>query len=292
MKNEAKRVTPWRNEAKRMAPRRIGDGAAVNVLIIDDEEELLEPLTLGLEQLSPGFSYTATSDPVEGMVLLDRMPVDVLVTDMIMPYVTGLDIIEQVVKCLPGTACILMTAYGSPDIEIVMDEYSVSYIEKPLDLDALHRMIVALAREPKIETDLERVTLPTFARVLAAKELTCRVDVECLEKKKGTLYFSGGELFNARLDDLSPEEAAVAMLTCEKAKLTIHQLKRPCRRSIHRSLEDILQVSAGEEGEAFTGLGGADLPEDADGGYLDTGNLIKLLSAGVTLKYNLLHRKR
>jgi len=264
-----------------------------NVLIIDDEEDLLEPLTLGLEQISPGFSYTATPDPVEGMVLLDRMHVDVLVTDMIMPYVTGLDIIEQVVNHFPRTACILMTAYGSPDIEIVLDEYSVSYIEKPLDMDALHRMIVSLAREPKVVADLCEVALPTFVRVLAAKELTCQVDIECREKKKkGMLYFSRGELFQAKLDNLPPEEAAVAMLTCEKARLTIRQLKRPLRRKIHRSLEDILQVSTGEEGETFTAIGGVDSPDGADGGYLDTGNLIRLLSAGVTLKYNLLQRNR
>jgi DNA-binding response OmpR family regulator len=264
-----------------------------NVLIIDDEENLLEPLTLGLEQLSPEFAYTATSDPVEGMALLDRMHVDVLVTDMIMPYVTGLDIIEQVVNHFPGTACILMTAYGSPDIEIVMDEYSVRYIEKPLDLDALHRLIVGLSREARVAADMERVTLPTFVRVLASKELTCRVDIEFLEeKKKGTLFFSRGKLFNARLGSLPPEEAAVAMLTCDKAKLTIHQFKHSPRRKIHRSLEEILQVSACEDKETFVALDDSVSLDGIDGGYLNTGNLIRLLSSGVTLKYNLHQRKR
>jgi len=257
------------------------------VLIIDDEEELLEPLTLGLEQLSPEFSYTATSDPVEGMVLLDRMPVDVLVTDMIMPYVTGLDIIEQVVKHFPQTACILMTAYGSPDIEIVLDEYSVSYVEKPLDLDVLHRMIVNLSRESKEGTDLCGITLPTFVRVLVSKELTCRVDIEYEEKKRGgTLFFSRGELFNAKLGNLEPEAAAVAMLTCERAKITIHQLKQPFQRKINRSLEEILHVTAVEEGEAFATIGANSL-DQAESGYVNTQNLIGLLSAGVTLRYNL-----
>ncbi|HUT99314.1 MAG TPA: response regulator [bacterium] len=280
----ANRVTPRRNERSVLCPRR-------NVLIIDDEENLLEPLTLGLEQLSPGFSYTATSDPVEGMVLLDRMHVDVLVTDMIMPYVTGLDIIEQVVNHFPQTACILMTAYGSPDIELILDEYSVSYVEKPLDLDVLHRMIVNLTRESKTGTDMSGVILPTFVRVLATKELTCRVDIECREKKKGTLFFSQGELFNAKLGNLSPEAAAEAMLTCEKSKITIHQFKHPFRRKIHRSMEEILHVTSGEEEEPFATIGGADSFDDPDCGYLDTGNLIGLLSAGVTLKYNLLPRK-
>ncbi|OGD73957.1 MAG: hypothetical protein A2Y64_04070 [Candidatus Coatesbacteria bacterium RBG_13_66_14] len=284
MKTEATRVTPRRTERSELRPRR-------TVLIIDDEENLLEPLTLGLGQLSPDFSYTATSDPVEGMVLLDRNPVDVLVTDMIMPYVTGLDIIEQVVNHFPQTACILMTAYGSPDIEIVLDEYSVSYVEKPLDLDVLHRMIVNLTREPKAVADLSGVTLPTFARVLASKELTCRVDIECGEKRKGTLFFSRGELFHARLGSLSPEAAAVAMLTCEKARITIHQFKRPLRRKIHRSMEEILHVKMGEEEEPFASIGGSDYLDPAENGYTNTQNLIGLLSAGVTLKYNLLQRK-
>ncbi|MCX7021523.1 MAG: response regulator [bacterium] len=286
MKNEAKRVMPRQNEAKRanrVTPRR-------NVLIIDDEEELLEPLILGLEQLSPEFTYTATSDPMEGMVLLDRMPVDVIVTDMIMPYVTGLDIIEQVVNHFPQTACILMTAYGTTDIEIVMEEYSVSYIEKPLDLDMLHQMIVNLSRESSAVADLNGVTLPTFVRVLASKELTCKVDIECQERK-GTLFFTRGKLFHAKLGNLSPEAAAVAMLTCEKVKITIHQLKYPFRRNIHRSLEEILQVTAGEDEEAYAAIGGADSLDPAESGYFNTQNLIGLLSAGVTLRYNLLQRK-
>ncbi len=285
MKNEAKRVAPRRTERSELRPRR-------NVLIIDDEEDLLEPLTLGLEQLSPEFSYTATSDPVEGMVLLDRNPVDILVTDMIMPYVTGLDIIEQVINHFPRTACILMTAYGSADIELILDEYSVNYVEKPLDLDVLHRMIVSLSREPKAVTDLSVVTLPTFVRVLAAKELTCRVDIECEEKKRnGTLFFSRGELFHAKLANLSPEAAVVAMLTCEKAKITIHQLKHPFHRKIHRSLEEILHVTSGEEEGPFAAIGGADSPDQTENGYANTQDLIGLLSAGVTLRYNLLQRK-
>jgi DNA-binding response OmpR family regulator len=263
------------------------------VLIIDDEEDLLEPLTLGLQQYSPDFAYTATSDPVEGMVLLDRTPVDILVTDMIMPYVTGLDIIEQVVNHFPQTACILMTAYGSPDIELILDEYSVNYVEKPLDLDLLHRMLVNLSREPTAIADLSVVTLPTFVRVLAAKELTCRVDIECQEKKRnGMLFFSRGELFHAKLGSLSPEAAAVAMLTCDKVKITIHQLKHPFRRKIHRSMEEILQITAGEDEEPFTALGDMDSLDQTENGYGNTRNLIRLLSAGVTLKYNLLQRKR
>lgn len=78
-----------------------------NVLIIDDDEELLGPLSLDLEQLSDGFNYITTADPVEGMVILDTKPIDVLVTDMIKPYITGLDIIVQVIRHFPHTACFL-----------------------------------------------------------------------------------------------------------------------------------------------------------------------------------------
>jgi DNA-binding response OmpR family regulator len=265
-----------------------------NVLIIDDEKELLEPLALGLEQLSNGFRYVTTADPVEGMVLLDREPIDVLVTDMIMPYITGLDIIEQVIKHFPHTACILMTAYGSPDIEIILGEYSVDYVEKPLDLDRLHRLIVTVANEARPEADSNDVTLPTFARVLAAKELTCRVDVECREgKRRGELYFSQGELFHAKLGGMSPEEAAVALLTCEKGKITIHQLNRPFKRKIHQSLEELLHVSPEENAEDLYALvGSLDAFEQARNEYVSTQNLIRLLSAGVTLKYNLLDARR
>ncbi|MCK4594609.1 response regulator [bacterium] len=265
-----------------------------NVLIIDDEVELLEPLSLGLEQLSDRFNYITTADPIDGMVILDTKPIEVLVTDMIMPYITGLDIIEQVIRHFPHTACILMTAYGSPDIEIILSEYSVNYVEKPLDLDQLHRMIINVSKKPRPEAELKQVILPTFIRVLAAKELTCRVDIECLHKKqKGVLYFSRGELFHAKLSGMSPEEAAVVLLTCVKAKVTIHQPKRPFRRKIYKGLEELLHISADNGRDIYALVGSPSsgtLETRSD--YAVTQNLIRLLSAGVTLKYNLLDTKK
>ncbi len=262
-----------------------------NVLIIDDDKELLEPLSLGLEQLADGFNYITTADPVEGMVILDTQPIDVLVADMIMPYITGLDIIEQVIRHFPQTACILLTAYGSPDIEIILGEYSVNYMEKPLDLDKLHRMIVNVSKKPRPKAELKQVILPTFVRVLAVKELTCRVDIECLHKhRKGTLYFSRGELLSAKFSGMSPEEAAVALLTCEKAKITIRQLKHPFKRKIYQNPDEMLQTSMdGEEENVYALVGFPSLAlVEAKKDYVTTQNLIRLLSAGVTLKYNLL----
>lgn len=267
-----------------------------NVLIIDDDEELLEPLSLGLEQLSGGFNYITTADPVDGMVILDTKPIDVLVTDMIMPYITGLDIIVQVIRHFPHTARILMTAYGSPNIEIILGEYSVNYVEKPLDLDQLHRMIVNVSKKPRPKAKFKQVILPTFVRVLAVKELTCKVDIECLHKhRKGTLYFSRGELFNAKFSGMSPKKAAVALLSCEKEKITIHQLKkRPFKRKIYQSPAELLQVSMDGVEENVYALVGFPSPAtvEAKKDYVTTQNLIRILSAGVTLKYNLLDTKK
>ena len=82
-----------------------------HILIIDDEKNYLLVLQTLLED--EGYVVTAISDPETALAFLEESEVDVVVTDMKMPKVTGREVLERVKKRWPYIPVLIMTAFGS-----------------------------------------------------------------------------------------------------------------------------------------------------------------------------------
>ena len=88
-----------------------------HLLIIDDEKNYLLVLQTLLED--EGYAVTTISDPETALAFLDDSEVDVVVTDMKRPKVTGREVLERVKKNWPYIPVLIMTAFGS--IESAVD---------------------------------------------------------------------------------------------------------------------------------------------------------------------------
>jgi two-component system NtrC family response regulator len=107
-----------------------------HVLILDDERNYLLILQALLE--GSGYAVTALSDPETGMAFMEDSEVDVVITDMKMPGMTGQQVLEHVRKNYPHVPVIIMTAFGS--IEAAVEAMKVGahdYITKPFSNDEL-----------------------------------------------------------------------------------------------------------------------------------------------------------
>ncbi len=103
---------------------------ATNILILDDEQNYL----LILEALlsDEGYTITALSDPETGLAYLDESEVDLVITDMKMPKLTGQDVLEHVKKNFSHIPVIIMTAFGSIESAVeAMKIGAFDYITKP-----------------------------------------------------------------------------------------------------------------------------------------------------------------
>ncbi|PTN32019.1 sigma-54 dependent transcriptional regulator [Desulfonatronum sp. SC1] len=107
-----------------------------HVLVLDDEQNyllLLETL-LGDE----GYSVTALQDPELALAFLEESEVDVIITDMKMPKMSGQDVLAHVQKNYPHIPVLIMTAYGSIDAAVVaMRHGAFDYITKPFANDEI-----------------------------------------------------------------------------------------------------------------------------------------------------------
>ncbi len=107
---------------------------AGRILILDDEPKMTELLVRSLER--SGYEATGTSSPSHALELLKSDRFDVLVTDLRMPDMDGLEILTRTKAIDPGIDVILMTAYASIDtVRDAMKRGAVDYLEKPVSAE-------------------------------------------------------------------------------------------------------------------------------------------------------------
>jgi len=106
------------------------------VLVVDDDLEMCGMLSDVLKE--EGFSVTTTGDSSEASNILKREEFDVLVTDLQMKGLKGLDLLEGVKKVAPMTSVIIITAFGTIESAIkAMKMGAYDYITKPFQMDEI-----------------------------------------------------------------------------------------------------------------------------------------------------------
>ena len=106
------------------------------ILILDDEKNYL----LVLEALLSDAGYTVTliNDPEMAVSYLEEAEVDVVITDMKMPKMSGLEVLQHVKRNSPSIPVLIMTAFGSIESAVEVMKYGAfDYITKPFANDEL-----------------------------------------------------------------------------------------------------------------------------------------------------------
>ena len=220
-------------------------GRVKKVLLVDDDAVFLESLKDGLEQYADGIGYLVASDGREALELLARNRVVTLVTDLKMPGLDGMGLLTEVFQKTPDIPCIVMTAHGNAELEKTFAVYSIEYVEKPIDIDHLHRLILKMAGRCGLQGQMKETDLPGFVQMLALERKSCRLEVyRCFGGERGVLYFSEGTLADARLGSLPPREAALEIMGWRNVYLRVGALGSGCRRKLETPLVELLLEAA------------------------------------------------
>ena len=123
-----------------------GFSVALRVLFIDDEPSLVEVAMMMLRHL--GHDPVGCTDPVEALVSAKREEFDLVITDLAMPGMTGLELRRELHGYRPSLPVILSTAYHlSLEGESAESLGFQGYLPKPYGLNELVRVIQDLAVE-------------------------------------------------------------------------------------------------------------------------------------------------
>jgi DNA-binding NtrC family response regulator len=187
------------------------------LLIVDDEVDLLEGLVRILSYELENTEVVTASRPIEALELIAREPFDLVFLDIRMPEMSGLDLLQSMLKVDRWLTIIMMTAYGS--IETAVDAIkrgAYDFITKPLEQDTLLRAIgKGLERNRLIRENMhlqQRVCERSAFEDLVGQSLPMRRLYETVQAVARTSYTvlirgqsgSGKELVARAIHALSP----------------------------------------------------------------------------------------
>ncbi|MCG8607185.1 SpoIIE family protein phosphatase [bacterium] len=123
------------------------------LLIVDDDQEVLSSLSIFLE-LDTDYDVSTFQSPKQALQMLKEKPVDLVISDYLMPDMNGLEFLAEVKKIYPETARILLTGYADKQnaIRAINEVGLFQYLEKPWDNDQF-KLIIRNALSNKTLTE-------------------------------------------------------------------------------------------------------------------------------------------
>jgi two-component system, NtrC family, response regulator HydG len=116
------------------------------LLVVDDDRAILT--LIGTIALAEGFDVATTVSGEDAMTQIRQRPVDLVLLDLRMPGVTGLDVLRSIREIGPRVKVVLMTGYGTIDSAVEAVKLgAVDYLTKPFDLPRLRQLLAAVREE-------------------------------------------------------------------------------------------------------------------------------------------------
>ncbi len=113
------------------------------VLVIEDDLEMRSLLEDFMQE--EGFEVRSANNGSEALRIMARNEFELVITDVRMPGLSGLDILPGIKKLQPHSTIIVITAFGSEEVyRRAMDRGADGYLEKPISLEKLRIMIKKL----------------------------------------------------------------------------------------------------------------------------------------------------
>jgi DNA-binding NtrC family response regulator len=179
---------------------------SARILVVEDRESLRRMLERALQQ--EGYAVTVCADGEQATLKLEAEPFDLVLTDLKLPGMSGIDVLRACRDLQPGLPAVVLTAFGTVGTAVeAMKLGAVDFLEKPVEIEDLFRLIESLLVEDSESTAFRLPGGPTIVgrhpTVRAALRLLERVartdSTVLLTGESGT----GKELFARALHGLS-----------------------------------------------------------------------------------------
>ena len=122
------------------------------ILVVDDEESIREFLEIMLKK--EGYEVTLAEDGQKAKDLLSKKTFDMIISDLQMPHVTGIELLKHVKDSYPDTVFMLITAFGTTETAVeAMKMGAYDYLTKPFKIDEVRMNIQNALRSRNLEVE-------------------------------------------------------------------------------------------------------------------------------------------
>jgi predicted regulator of Ras-like GTPase activity (Roadblock/LC7/MglB family)/CheY-like chemotaxis protein len=184
------------------------------VLIVDDEEDMIWSLQKNLPTESLKVIIFTASSGEEALVILEKTKIDLIVTDIRMPGISGIDLLIAVRKRYPEVGVIVMTAFPSSASKAeVLEKGGLHFVEKPFDIKELRDSIRrALGLDSHFEGKMTGIQLTDIIQINTLSQSSAALRINT-EGREGVIYFSEGAIVHAACGDLQGEDAFFRLIS-------------------------------------------------------------------------------
>lgn len=221
------------------------------VLIVDDEEVYRLSVADGLARYAEHFRTIAVGDGPTALDLIAKHNPSLVVSDIRMPRMDGIELLLTSRKLYPNVPFILVSAFFSESLERSARMFgAVRILHKPLDLDALVAAVFDVLRSNEGSQSamsdgfLPAFSLPGFLQLVAMEQKTCCLGLRDSTGRTGTLWLEQGRLIDATQGDVQGSAAALRMLTWTNPDITLQPYQRSREPRITEGLNFLLMEAA------------------------------------------------
>ncbi|HEX7767745.1 MAG TPA: sigma-54 dependent transcriptional regulator [Nitrospira sp.] len=149
------------------------------ILVVDDEQSLREVLSIMLKRA--GYAVTSVSDGEEAIEQLQKEIFDLVITDLRMPNVDGMEVLRAVKSASPETVVLIITAFATADSAVeAMKQGAYDYLTKPFQVDEVQLIIRNALEKRRLTTEnillkREMASQSSFAQLVGQSEAMQKV---------------------------------------------------------------------------------------------------------------------
>lgn len=211
-----------------------------SILIVDDDKNFLLSVADGLRTHTRDFDVLTAENGLEAIKILDSQKVDLLVTDVKMPEMDGLELLAHMVSNHPNVPVIIMTAFATREMEDQATNMGTfKFLEKPLDFHMLLEKINE-GMDVGAHYFTKVISLISFLQTVEREGKTCTIAVRSKEEI-GYLYFFNGMLIDGETPDTRGAQAVYNIVSWEDAEVEIDCSPTKGAKKIDKPLNFIIK---------------------------------------------------
>ncbi|MFH1982928.1 MAG: response regulator [Pseudomonadota bacterium] len=215
-----------------------------HLLIADDDRILRKRVVHALAKKNDRFVIHEAEDGQQAIGLLKSAPIELVITDINMPKVSGLMVLAYLNAFLPDVPCFVMTAYGTSRLRAKMPADLLRFYQKPVDADDMaSAVVVALSRGHK-QAGCGGMTLIHFLQLIEAEKLTATVTVENPPGPPTRIFISDNMILDAVAGTRRGEVVAMEAVSLENPTYCIdHSVPDTVFRRFTLSLSELIRTA-------------------------------------------------